>query len=79
MTPGQRREAFLSDWLACDPNRLNSSLYDFIGPPEHLGSLCSIDELRSDIDYFARMLLGYEATARSAGRGCDRNGRAAAR
>jgi hypothetical protein len=23
--------AFLSDWLACDPNRIDASLHDFVG------------------------------------------------
>ena len=51
--------AFLSDWLASDPNRLDASLYDFVGAPDYVGPVCRIDELRADVDRFARMLLGY--------------------
>lgn len=28
--------AFLSDWLASDPSRLDASLHDYIGAPDHL-------------------------------------------
>ena len=52
--------AFLSDWLACDPNRLEVSLHDFVRPPDHAGSAHRIDELRADVDRFARILLGYD-------------------
>lgn len=52
--------AFLSDWLACDPNRLDASLHDFVRPPDHVGSAYRVDELRADVDRFARMLLGYD-------------------
>jgi len=51
--------AFLSDWLASDPNRLDASLYDFVEAPDYVGPVCRIDELRADVDRFARMLLGY--------------------
>jgi hypothetical protein len=51
---------FLNDWLASDPNRLDASLHDFIGAPDYLGSVYRIDELRSDMEHFARMLLGYD-------------------
>lgn len=51
--------AFLSDWLASDPNRLDVSLHDFDGLPDHVGS-AKVDELRSAVDRFARMLLGYD-------------------
>lgn len=52
--------AFLSDWLASDPNRLDASLHDFAGVPDHAGSAPGVDELRADVDRFARMLLGYD-------------------
>jgi DNA replication protein DnaC len=52
--------ASLSDWLASDPSRLDASLHDFIGVPDYLGSVYRIDELRSDMEHFARMLLGYD-------------------
>ncbi|MBS4728862.1 hypothetical protein MSM1_11150 [Mycobacterium sp. SM1] len=25
----------LSDWLASDPNRLDTSLHDYVAPPDH--------------------------------------------
>jgi hypothetical protein len=52
--------AFLSDWLASDPNRLEASLYDYVAAPDHVGAVCRIDELRADIERYARMLLGYD-------------------
>lgn len=52
--------AFLSDWLANDPNRLDASLHDYVGAPDHLGASCRIDELRADVERYARMLLGYD-------------------
>jgi hypothetical protein len=51
--------AFLSDWLASDPNRLDASLHDYVGAPDHVGPVCRIDELRADVERYARMLLGY--------------------
>jgi hypothetical protein len=51
--------AFLSDWLASDPNRLDASLHDFVGVPDYIGSAYRVDELRTDLDRFARML-GYD-------------------
>jgi hypothetical protein len=27
--------AFISDWLASDPNRLDASLYEFVGVPDY--------------------------------------------
>lgn len=53
--------AFLSDWLASDPNRLDASLHDYIGAPDHLAAACRIDELRADVERYARVLLGYDA------------------
>jgi hypothetical protein len=50
--------AFLNDWLACDPNRLDASLHDFVRPPDHVDAGYRIDELRADVDRFARLLLG---------------------
>jgi hypothetical protein len=50
--------AFLSDWLASDPNRLDASLHEFVGAPDYVGPVCRVDELRTDVDCFARMLLG---------------------
>jgi hypothetical protein len=29
--------AFVSDWLASDPNRLDASLYEFVGVPDYVG------------------------------------------
>jgi hypothetical protein len=29
--------AFISDWLASDPNRLDASLYEFVGVPDYVG------------------------------------------
>jgi hypothetical protein len=55
--------AFFSDWLASDPNRLDASLYEFVGVPDYAGQVCTVDELRTETDRFARILLGYE-TAR---------------
>jgi hypothetical protein len=55
--------AFISDWLASDPNRLDASLYDYVGTPEHVGAVCRIDELRVDVERYARMLLGYDWAA----------------
>jgi hypothetical protein len=54
--------AFLSDWLASDPNRLDASLYEFVGVPGYFGPVCTADELRAEVDRFARMLLGYAVT-----------------
>lgn len=51
--------AFLSDWLASDPNRLDASLHDFVAASDYVGPVCRVDELRTDVDRFARMLLGY--------------------
>lgn len=52
--------AFLGDWLASDPNRLDVSLQDFLGAPDYAGPGPAIDELRADIGRFARLLLGYD-------------------
>lgn len=52
--------AFISDWLASDPNRLDVSLHDFLGAPDYIGAVQGVDELRADADRFARMLLGYD-------------------
>ncbi len=54
--------AFLSDWLASDPNRLDASLYEFVGVPDYAGPVCTAEKLRADVDRFARMLLGYAVT-----------------
>lgn len=53
--------AFFSDWLASDPNRLDASLYQFVGVPDYAGPVCTVDELRTEANRFARILLGYEA------------------
>jgi hypothetical protein len=52
--------AFFSDWLASDPNRIDASLHDFVGVPHHVGAACTVEELRADVDRFARTLLGYD-------------------
>jgi hypothetical protein len=52
--------AFLSDWLASDPDRLDASLSEFVGVPGYVDAVCTVDELRADVDRFARMLLGYD-------------------
>jgi len=51
--------AFVSDWLASDPNRLEASLYEFVGVPDHVGPVCTVDELRAEVDRFVGVLLGY--------------------
>jgi hypothetical protein len=51
--------AFVSDWLASDPNRLDASLYGFVGVPDYVGPVCTVEELRAEVDRFAGMLLGY--------------------
>jgi hypothetical protein len=51
--------AFLSDWLASDPNRLDASLDEFLGAPDIAGPTASLDELRADLNRFACTLLGY--------------------
>jgi hypothetical protein len=51
--------AFLSDWLASDPNRLDASLYEFLDTPDLASPAATLDELRADLDRFAHMLLGY--------------------
>jgi hypothetical protein len=56
--------AFVSDWLASDPNRLDASLYEFVGVPDYVGPVCTAEELRADVDRFARMLLGYAVTGK---------------
>jgi hypothetical protein len=40
--------------------RLDASLSDFVGVPGYVGAVCKVDELRADMDRFARMLLGYD-------------------
>jgi hypothetical protein len=52
--------AFLSDWLASDPNRLDASLQDFVGAADYVGSAQEVEELHADMDRFARVLLGYD-------------------
>ena len=59
--------AFLSDWLASDPNRLDASLHDYVAAPDHIAAACRIDELRADIERYARMLLGYDTAGRFLG------------
>jgi hypothetical protein len=51
---------FFSDWVASDPNRLAPSLYEFLGVPDYVGPACKADELRAEVDRFARLLLGYD-------------------
>ena len=53
---------FVSDWLASDPSRLDASLYEFVGVPDYVGPVCTVDELRAEVEHFARMLLGYAVT-----------------
>ena len=50
---------FVSDWLASDPNRLDASLYEFVGVPDYVGRVCTAEELRAEVSRFAGMLLGY--------------------
>lgn len=52
--------AFVSDWLASDPNRLAASLYEFVSLPDYVGPACELDELRVEVASFARLLLGYD-------------------
>lgn len=52
--------AFFSDWLGSDPNRLDASLYEFVGVPDYVGPACGVDELRAEVARFARVLLGYD-------------------
>jgi hypothetical protein len=52
--------AFFSDWLASDPNRLEASLYEFVGVPDYIGPACEVGELRAEVDRFARLLLGHD-------------------
>ncbi|WP_158021545.1 MULTISPECIES: hypothetical protein [Mycolicibacterium] len=40
------------------------SLHDYVAAPDHLGASCRIDELRADIERYARLLLGYDAADR---------------
>jgi hypothetical protein len=56
--------AFVSDWLASDPNRLDASLYEFIGVPDYVGPVCTVDELRGEVGRFADMLLGYAPSSK---------------
>jgi hypothetical protein len=56
--------AFLSDWLASDPNRLDRSLYEFLGTPDLAGPAATLNELQADLDRFADMLLGHPADSR---------------
>lgn len=51
---------FLSDWLLSDPNRLDTSLYEFLGATELARHAATLDELRTDLDRFTNMLLGYD-------------------
>jgi hypothetical protein len=51
--------AFLSDWLASDPNRLDASLYEFLATPNLAGSAATLEELRADLERYADILLGY--------------------
>ena len=51
--------AFVNDWLASDPNRLDASLYEFVGVPDYVGPVCTVSELRVEVGRFAGMLLGY--------------------
>jgi hypothetical protein len=54
--------AFVNDWLASDPNRLDASLYEFVGVPDYVGPVCTVSELRAEVGRFAGMLLGYSVT-----------------
>lgn len=51
--------AFLGDWLASDPSRLDASLYEFVGVSSDVGPVCGVEELRAEVNRFAGMLLGY--------------------
>ena len=62
--------AMRSSWVSCwpssaigwpaDPDRLDASLSEFVGVPDYVGAVCTVGELRADVDRFARMLLGYD-------------------
>jgi hypothetical protein len=52
--------ALLSDWMPSDPNRLDASLHDFVGVADYVSPVSTVDELRADVDRFARILLGYD-------------------
>jgi hypothetical protein len=41
---------------------LDASLYEFVGAPDYVGPVCTVHELRAEVDRFARMLLGYAVT-----------------
>jgi hypothetical protein len=43
-----------------NPNRLDASLHDFVGVADYVGPVSTVDELRADVDRFARILLGYD-------------------
>jgi hypothetical protein len=44
---------------ASDPNRLDASLYEFVGVPDYVGRVRTAEELRAEVSRFAGMLLGY--------------------
>jgi len=44
---------------------LDASLYEFVGAPDHVGPVCTVDELRADVERFAGMLLGYTPAGES--------------
>jgi len=38
---------------------LDASLYEFVGVSSDVGPVCSVHELRAEVNRFAGMLLGY--------------------
>jgi hypothetical protein len=46
--------------MASDRNRPDASLHDFAGVADCVGSVSTVDELRAEVDRFARILLGYD-------------------
>jgi hypothetical protein len=41
---------------------LDASLYEFVGVPDYVGPVCTVEELRAAVGRFARMLVGYAVT-----------------
>jgi hypothetical protein len=54
--------AFVSDWLASDPNRLDASLYEFVGVPDDVGRCAQRTNCALRWTVSLSMLLGYAVT-----------------
>jgi len=57
--------AFVSDWLASDPNRLDASLYEFVGVPDYVGPVCTAEELRAEVRPFRSYAAGLRGNRRT--------------